>query len=58
MEQPVLLVLVQRVPQALAVLVQQAPQAYKALPVLALPAQRGCKAPLVLTERQALPALA
>ena len=45
MEQPVLLVLVQRVPQALAVLVQQAPQAYKALPVLVLPAQRGCRAP-------------
>ena len=40
-----LLVLVQRVPQALAVLVQQAPQAYKALRVLVLPAQRGCRAP-------------
>ena len=29
------------------------PPAYKALQVLVLPAQRGCKAQLVLTERQA-----
>ena len=40
-------------PQALQVLL-----ACKALPVLVLPAQRGCKAPLVLTERQAQRVLA
>ena len=41
-----------------ALLAPLGPLAYKALPVLVLPAQRGCKAPLVLTERQAQQVLA
>ena len=50
--------------QAPQVQQESAPQAlpeqpaYKALQVLVLPAQRECKAPLVLPERQVLPALA